>query len=202
MALENKVDGNYITILQGKFCQRVKEGTEGSVKRTNKLGKIVSEKFYDSFTARLVDIKIADGTYGKTWNFHFQDKGEVYILQLSYNNSFAMALLKTLPNVDLTKDMKVSPFTKEVDGKSKSTLFINQDGVALKHFYTKDKPNSLPEWTQIVVKGEKVWDSTDQLNFLEAMVNTLIVPQLAGSKVATQVNEGVELEVGGEKLEF
>ena len=204
MALENKLDGNYITILGGKLCQRVKEGTEGSIKRTNKIGKIVSEKFYDSFTGKLVDIKTADGAYGKTWNFHFQDKAEIYVLQLSYNNGFAMALLKTLPNADLTKEMKVSPFTKEVDGKNKSTLFVNQDGTALKHYYTKEHPNGLPEWKQITVKGEKVWDSTDQLKFLEDMVKTTIVPKLAGSKIEAQVSQAVEepVELETEKLEF
>ena len=203
MPLENRENGNYITILGGKFCQRVKDGTEGSVKRTNKIGKVVSEKFYDSFTGKLVDVKITDGTYGKAWNFYFQDQKEVYILQLGYNNGFANAFLKMLPNADLTKEMKVSPVMKEDNGKMKSSLFVNQDGVALKHFYTKDKPNGLPVWKQITVKGEKVWDSTDQLKFLEDMVMTTIVPKLAGAKVSpasVAVAEPVELDT--EKLEF
>jgi len=204
MALENRETGNYITILGGKFCQRVKDGTEGSVKRVNKVGKTVSEKFYDSFTARLIDIKTGDGAYGKTWNFHFQDKGEVYILQLSYNNSLANALLKILPNADLTKEMKLSPSQKEENGKIKTSLFVNQDGVALKHYYSKEHPNGLPEWKQIVVKGEKVWDSTDQLVFLENMVMTTIVPKLVGSKVQAQATQAVEepVELDTEKLEF
>lgn len=204
MALENRETGNYITILQGKFCQRVKDGTEGAVKRTNKIGKVVSEKFYDSFTAKLIDIKIADGTYGKTWNFYFVDQKETYILQLSYNNSLANTLLKILPNVDLTKELKLSPSQKEENGKVKTSLFVNQDGVALKHFYSKDNPNGLPQWKQIVVKGEKVWDSTDQLVFLENMVMTTIKPKLAGSKVEAETTQTVEepVELDTEKLEF
>jgi hypothetical protein len=202
MALENRENGNYITILNGKFCQRVKEGTEGAVQRTNKLNKVVFEKFYDSFTGRLIDIKIADGTYGKTWNFYFQDSGEVYILQLSYNNGFANALLKMLPNADLTKEMKVSPSMKEENGKIKSSLFVNQDGKPLKHFYTKDNPNGFPQWTQITVKGEKVWDSTDQLKFLEEMVNTTILPKLVRNVEVAEPAEITEPAEENEKLDF
>lgn len=201
MALENRESGNYITILNGKLCQRVKDGTEGSIKRVNKIGKTVSEKFYDSFTGRLIDIKMGDGTYGKTWNFYFQDKGEVYILQLSYNNGYANSLLKMLPNADLTKELKVSPSSKEVDGKIKTSLFVNQDGVALKNFYNKEHPNGLPEWKQIVVKGEKVWDSTDQLVFLENMVMTTIVPKLAGNKVAAPVAQSEQMELAPDEIQ-
>jgi len=178
MGLEQRAEGKFITILGGKFCQRVQEGTEGAVQRTNKIGKVVNEKFYDSFTGKLVNIKVQDGTYGKSWNFSFKDKEEVYTLQLSYSNSFATALLKMLPNADLSKEMKVSPSVKEVDGKNKSSLFINQDGVALKHAYTRENPNGMPDMEQIVVKGEKIWDDTKRMAFLQTMVDNDILPKL------------------------
>jgi hypothetical protein len=181
MGLDNRQAGNYITILAGKLCQRVPEGTEGAIKRVNKLGNTVFEKFYDSFTGRLVDIKVQDGTYGKTWNFVFVDKDEPYILQLSYSNSFATALLKILPNIDLTKEIKVSPSVKEVDGKNRSTLFINQDGQALKHAFTRENPNGMPDMEQVTVKGVLVWDDTKRLEFLQNMVDTVIMPKLSGA---------------------
>jgi len=180
MGLENRQGGNFITILGGKFCQRVTEGTEGALKRTNKIGNVVFEKFYDNFTGKLVDITTRDGDYGKSWNFMFQDKGEVYTLQLSYSNSFSTAFLKMLPNVDLTKEMKVSPKTQEVDGKRKSSLFINQDGKALKHAYTRDNPNGMPDMKQTKVKGVVVWDDTERLEWLEKMVEKDIKPKLTG----------------------
>ena len=185
MGLEQKTGGNYITILQGKFCQRVPEGTEGAVTRTNKLGNVVHEKFYDNFTGKLVDIKTQDGTYGKTWNFLFQDKEDVYTLQLSYSNSFSTAFLKMLPNIDLTKEMKVSPSTKEVDGKMKSSLFVNQDGKALKHAYTRENPNGMPDLEQVMVKGVLTWDDTKRLVFLQEMVDTQIIPKLSGVTTPT-----------------
>ena len=185
MGLDNRPEGKFISILGGKFCQRVPEGTEGAIQRTNKLGKVVWEKFYDSFTAKLVGIKVTDGAYGKSWNFDFQDNGEVYHLQLSYSNSFATAFLKMLPNIDLTQEMKLSPSVKEVDGKNKSSLFVNQNGVAIKHAYTRENPNGMPDMEEIVVKGVKVWDDTKRLAFLQNMIDTQILPKLPKNVSAT-----------------
>ena len=206
MGLENHEGGNYITILGGRFCQRVPEGTEGAEQRTNKLGKTVWEKFYDSFTGKLVNIKTQDGAYGKSWVFDFKDNEEVYHLQLSYSNSFATALLKMLPNIDLTKEMKVQPDTKEVDGKKKSSLFVKQDGVNMKHAYTKDNPNGMPPMEEIVIKGEKVWDDTKRLVFLHDMVMTQILPKLEGTKYTPESVDALAEELkdkeGKEGLDF
>ena len=180
MGLDNRQTGNFITILGGKLCQRVPEGTDGAVKRTNKVGAVVYEKFYDSFTGKLIDIKVQDGTYGKTWNFVFIDKEEPYTLQLSYSNSFSTALLKMLPNIDLTKEMKISPSVKEIDGKDRSSLFVNQNGAAIKHAYTREKPNGMPDMEQLTVKGVLIWDDTKRLEFLDNMVHQTIIPKLRG----------------------
>lgn len=181
MGLENRAEGKYITIYDGKMCQRVDKSVEGAVERTNKLGKIVHEKFYDKFTGNLVSIKVTDGQYGKQWNFGFRDAGDLYTLQLGYTNSFATNFLKMLPNIDLEKVMTVTPKTVEEDGKKKNSLFVNQDGVSIKHKYTKDNPNGLPPWKNIVVKGVEVGDNTDQMVFLEKMVQTDIIPKLHGA---------------------
>lgn len=178
MGLNTRQEGNFITILGGKFCIRVAEGSDGAVTRVNKMGKTVHEKFYDNFTGRLIGIKTQDGEYGKSWIFSFKDKEDVYHLQLSYSNSFATAFLKMLPNVDLAKEMKVSPSVKEVDGKNKSSLFINQDGVAIKHAYTRETPNGMPDMEQVTVKGQLVWDDTKRIAFLYEMVAKNIIPEL------------------------
>lgn len=178
MALENREGGKYITILNGKFCVRVAEGTKNAITRVNKNGKTVHEVFYDSFTGKLVNIRTRDGEYGKSWEFDFRDGAEVYTLQLSFSNSYATNLLKILPNADLSKEMKVQPSQKIEDGKTKSSLFVSQDGVTLKHAYTKDKPNGLPPMEQVTVKGQLVWDDTKRLTFLEAMVKSDILPKL------------------------
>jgi hypothetical protein len=178
MALENRESGKFINILGGKFTIRVPEGTAGSVARTNKEGRVVHEKHYDSFTGKLVGIRTQDSNYGKNWIFSFQDAGEVYNLQLSYSNSFATAFLKMLPNIDVTKEMKLQPSIKVVDGKNKSSLFVNQGGVSIKHRYTMEEPNGLPPMEQVIVKGQPVWDDTKRITFLHEMVVRDIIPKL------------------------
>ena len=179
MALENREGGKYITIYDGKFAVRVPEGTPGAVSRVNKEERTVHELFYDSVTGKLINIRKREGgKYGPTWEFDFVDGGEVYTLQLSYSNSYATNILKMLPNVDLTKEMKVQPSQKIEDGKKKSSLFISQDGKTLKHAYTKDAPNGMPPMVQVMVKGQPQWDDTDRLIFLEEMVNRDILPKL------------------------
>lgn len=189
MGLDNREGGKYITILNGKFAIRVPEGTAGAVARVNKLGKTVHEKFYDSFTAKLVNIRTRDSQYGKNWEFDFRDGSEVYTLQLSYSNSFATNLLKILPNADLTKEMKIQPAQKVEDGKTKSSLFVSQDGITLKHAYTKDNPNGLPQMEQVTIKGQLVWDDTKRLAFLHAMVDRDILPKLPRDTQATTASD-------------
>lgn len=179
MGLENREGGKYITIMGGKFVVRVAEGTPGAVARVNKMGKTVHEVSYDSFTAKLINIRKRDSNYGPQMEFDFRDNGEVYTLQLSASNSYATNILKILPNVDLTKEMKIQPSEKiEADGKKKSSLFISQDGITLKHAFTKDNPNGMPPMEQITVKGQLVWDDTKRLAFLEEMVSRDILPKL------------------------
>lgn len=202
MGLENRQTGNFITILGGRLCQRVTEGTEGAEKRTNKLGNVVYEKFYSSFTGKLIDIKVQDGTYGKTWNFVFRDHKEPYTLQLSYSNSFSTAFLKMLPNIDLTKEMKLSPSVKEIDGKERSSLFINQDGKTIKHAYTRENPNGMPDMEQVTVKGTLVWDDTKRLEFLDKMVHETILPKLREINGNAPVIAPTEGEIKVEEVEF
>jgi len=205
MGLQKNEGGNYITILAGKFSQRVPEGTEGAVTRVNKNDKTVHEMYYESFVGKLVGIKTQNGDYGKNWVFEFQDSDSIYLLQLSYANSYAIAFLKMLPNIDVSKEMKVSPQQKIEGDKTKTALFVNQDGNAIKHFYTKDDPKGIPQWEQITVNGQLQWDSTKQVNFLEEMVNKDIVPKLPEKQVPDNQKDILastpteEVEVPGEK---
>lgn len=185
MAFSDREGGKYFTILGGKFCIRVSSDTPGAKERVNKLGKTVHEIFKDSFEGRLINIRTRDGEYGKSWEFDFQDEGEIYTLQLSYSNSYATNILKMLPNVDLSKPMKVQPSQKIEDGKTKSSLFISQDGVTLKHAFTRDNPNGMPDMKKIMVSGKEQWDDTDRLVFLQNMVDTQILPKLPGAGAAT-----------------
>ncbi len=162
----------------------------------NKKGNTVYEKHYDSFTGKLINIRERDSEYGPQLEFDFVDGGEIYTLQLSANNSNATNFLKILPNADLAAEMKVQPAQKMEDGKSKSSLFISQNGTTLKHAYTKDAPNGMPPMEQITVKGVLVWDDTKRLAFLIDMMKRDILPKLPKDATAPAADEG--MAAGGE----
>lgn len=185
--LSNRESGTYITILNGAFAQRVQPGDEGAKERINKMGKVVYERYYQSFTGFLTSINVKEDTgFGKSWNFGFTlSSGQKYFIQMPYSSSNSSAFLAMLPNIDLEKPITLSPSMKMVDGKNKTSLFVNQDNKPVKHFYTKDTPNGCPPMRQIKVKGQDVWDDTDRLEFLQNMVNTEILPKLNQKPIAT-----------------
>lgn len=192
MGLENKASGTYLTIMGGKFCKRVPEGTPGAIERTNKLGKVVHEVFYDQFTGTLVGVNIQEDTgYGKSWSFTFNDGDSMYFIQMPYSSSNATAFLKMLKNIDVTKPFTMNPSQKEVDGKKQTSLFIKQDGENIKHAYTKENPNGMPDMEQITVKGQEVWDDSKRIAFLEAMVKKDIIPQLVSGGYVQEEGFGV-----------
>lgn len=164
---------NYFNIVEGKLTIRVPEGTPNALTRVNKIGKTVHEVKHDSFTGKIASITTSDSPYGKNWEIDFKANDEsIWTLQLGYSSSFAKALLKKLPNINLQEEMTVSPFSGEIDGKKISTITVYQNGVKIEPFYNKENPNGLPQMELITVKGVETWDDTKQLKFLEEMVKT------------------------------
>jgi len=202
MGFKDKSSKKYFNILGGRFAVRVADGTPGSEQRINKVGAEVSEIFHNSFEGKLTGITTSEhDEYGKSWNFDFIADGEEFTLKMSYSNSLAVAFLKMLPNIDVSEEFELSPSQKLVDGKNRSSLFINQGGATIKHAYTRSEPNGMPDLEEIVVSGKKTWDDTKRLAFLEAMVMSDIVPKLtkgAAQSVSDASEEEFERDVAGE----
>jgi chaperonin GroEL (HSP60 family) len=151
----------------------------------------VHEEFYDTLSGIITDIDTKEDDYGKRWMVTLEEGENKYILQMNFSSSYSSAFLKTLPNVDFTKPVILAPkMTKEGD-KTNVTLFVIQDGHALKRFYTKENPNGLPEMTQKKIKGKLTWDDSEMMEYLEKMVRETILPKLKGRKVnPVAVTEG------------
>ena len=186
MGLEQSEYSNYLTIGNGKICKAVKEPTEKSIERKNKNDKIVYEEFYDKISGNITGIEIKEHPeYGRFWLVTLEDKGEKFILQMNYSSGYSSAFLKTLPNVNLSERVTLIPKITMNGDKKKVTLFISQNGNALKHFYTKDNPNELPQMTKTEGKGKDkgkvLWDDSEMMEFLEAMVKNEIIPKLNGA---------------------
>jgi hypothetical protein len=162
----------YLTISEGRICRRVQSPTATSKERQTKDGKLIHEEQYHGWSGKITDIQTRQTDYGKEWNVTIEDGDTKASLQMKYSSGYASAFLKTLPNVDLSKDVQLMPKSETTDGKTKTTMFIKQDGKAIKWAYTKDNPNGLPSMKKIKVKGVDVWDDSDMMEHLESMVKS------------------------------
>lgn len=189
MGAGNQSNAAYYSISNGKICRQFNSPNADTKERVNKNGKTVYEQFYDFIDGKIVDISTKDSDYGKFWIITLEDEEGKYILQMPYSSGYSQAFLKTLPNVDLTHKVKLTPKLTIEGDKKKTTLFVNQHGAALKWAYTKDAPNGLPELRQIKIKGKMTYDDSELMEHLENMVNKQILPKLpkAGGPVNVPV---------------
>jgi len=169
-AINNNSANVYLTISDGRICRRVQSPTQFSKERINKEGRQVHEEHYNGWSGKIVGIETRESEYGKDWQVKMQDEDGIAILSFKYSSGYASSFLKALPNVDLSKDVTLSPNVKVEGEKKRTTLFIKQDGQPIKWHYTKDNPNGIPPMKQIKVKGVSTWDDSEMMEFLEDMV--------------------------------
>ena len=171
----------FLQISNGKIVRQSKVPVENSVSRINKLGREVHELFYDSINGVITDVITRESEYGKSWVVSIKSEGKLYKLEFNYSSGYATTFLKALPNISFGNIVTLSP-KLIIDGdKKKSVLFISQDGKGLKHFFTRDNPNGLPELKKIKIKGKESWDDSDRMEFLEQYVQNNIIPMIKPS---------------------
>lgn len=184
MALGNSNSAIYLSVSDGKIVRRFKEPTAQSKARTNKMGNTVHEESYDYVEGMITGITVRDSDYGKFWCVNIQDGADSYILQFQYSGGNANSFLKSIPNADLRKPIRIRPAV-EIDGdKKRSKLFLVQDDKALRWFWTKDNPGQMPNLKKIKIKGVEQWDDSDMMEYLEAYVKEHITPKLGGGDIA------------------
>jgi hypothetical protein len=186
----------FLTISNGQICKKVPKKTATSVERTNKNGVLVNEEYYKGWKGKITAIAVREHKdFGKFWNVTLTDSDGDAILQMNYSSGYAAAFLKILPNVDLNSDVIITPSLKIEGDKKKTSLFISQHGIPLKHYYTKDNPNGLPALKKLRLKGKDTWDDSDMMEFLENMVNTQIIPQLSKATGISGTATGGALDI-------
>ena len=168
----------FLSISDGKICRRVQSPTATSTQRTTKDGRVVNEELYSGWEGLITNIGTRDSDYGKEWQVTIEDGETSAILSMKYSSGYANSFLKALPNVDLSKSVKLSPKVNIEGDKKRTVLFLNQDGKPVKWFFTKDTPNGLPGLKKVKIKGVETWDDSDMMEFLEEMVKNQINSKL------------------------
>lgn len=135
MALEQKENTSYLSVLAsaGDFRMTVPQGTEGAKRRDYETsdGKTGSkwELAYKSIGGYITKIDFFDGDYGKNLllTFDFKDGTETVTVSLGTNTPFGEDMLKKLPNIDFSKEVKLTPYAFTDDkGKDRKGISVVQ----------------------------------------------------------------------------
>ena len=214
----------YLNFMGGKFVERVSENTTGATARELEKGKnagqIVHELHYDTYEGQIYNIETEASEYGVRLHLFIdistEDEPESKVkLSLPLSSGPAKGFLSRLPALDLVKDVVLKGYyiKNEQSGRFNSYLVPYQEGQKIAPVYTRDNPNGLPGMKKIKVKGNEVWDDTEQLEFYEALIKSTQFPGAAAPQpepepepepeAGEEVNEVEEVNpVQGGKLPF
>lgn len=178
MALTKSVGTNtiYLSVADGNLVRQHKEANQYTTQRITKTGKVVHEEFFKDLTAKLVSIATRENDYGKQWQLSFQDEDTTFVVSIGYSSRYAASFLKALPNVNLSKQIRLMPWAmkdKNDPTKTITGITLYQDGNKVAPYYTKEDPNGLPQMQKIKVKGKEQWDDSDMMAFLENMATNI-----------------------------
>lgn len=169
MGLINSQGGSkvFLSISNGKLVRSFKEKTDGAVSRINKAGREVFEMFYDSLEGTITGVGTKESDYGKFLVVQVESNGVNYQLEMNFSSGYSASFLKTLPNVNLSTRVTITPKLTIEGDKKKSVCFLSQNGNGLKWAFTRENPNGMPDLVKIKVKGKDTWDDSDRMEFLE-----------------------------------
>lgn len=166
----------FYVLADGKFHQEVPEGTEGAVRReyeTSDGAKGVKyEILVHSIEGTITHLSLFEGDYGKNVMIHFgdEDPKETVTISLNLNSNYGEEFLKRLPNIDLSKEVKLTPYSFENEqGKTVRGINVEQGGEKIFSYYhdydkktkktTVNKKNGYPELPEQKMLDK--WDSDD-----------------------------------------
>lgn len=172
MGLSNLGGANtiYLSVADGNLVRQHKQANERTTERITKTGKLVFEERFKDLTAKLDTIQTRTNDYGTQWQLFFSDADSSYVIAMPYSSRYASSFLKALPNIDITKEMRLMPWAMKDKNDATKTITgitLYQDGQKIAPYYTKENPNGLPPMVKIKVKGKEQWDDSDMMSFLE-----------------------------------
>ena len=132
----------YYTVIDGTLRTKVDEGFPNAVRReyeTKDGAKAVKfERVVDALKGYIEGIQFNDGDYGKTINITLDenDEGKKPIVQFSVEGTYGEDVLKKLPGVDLSKEVRFRPFSfTGDDGRDVRGVEITQGETKIKNFF-------------------------------------------------------------------
>jgi len=186
----------YLSVSDGKLVQSVSQQTEDSVSRVNKSGKTVHEVFWRDWTGTILGIEKREHPYGEDWCITVHDGTQKAVIKMQVGSRYATEFAKRVPNLDLTKEVRIMPWSlvDEATQKKKTGIALYQDGIKVAPYYTKDSAEQMPNLNQVKVSGKMVWDSTDLDEFVAAILMGINGNAPQGEAQAPETNNAPEGE--------
>jgi len=124
-----------IRVVGGKFAQQCNPDTPKAQKREyeRKDGTkaVKYELVYTNWEGKVTDVSFRDSDFGEECINLMED---VKII-LNTNSSYFTDFAKKLPAIDLTKPVKLHPYSMEINDKKTNGMSIQQNGEKLKSVY-------------------------------------------------------------------
>lgn len=171
----------YLSISDGRIAIKADASEPGVVKKMSKDGtREWFEKQYPSVTGFIVSVfkRTSDQGYGDQLCIVLQDGSDQFQVQMPWSSRYSSGFFLTMPNIDLSKPVTLSPWAKEIDGKKKTMLYVRQGQENVEWAWTREDPKGMPELKQIKVKGQLVWDDSERQEFFEAYLKDQFLPYL------------------------
>lgn len=176
MSYEEKTQrGLYFTIIDGSFRTQVEESHPEAVRReyeTKTGAKAVKyERIVKTIGGIIENVNFYENDYGKTINIKFDanENGQSPIVSISISSSYGEDLLKKLPSIDFTKDVKLSPYSFTNDfGKEVRGISVLQDDKKIKNFFFDAEKNENINGYPIAEGKENYGKEDWKIYFLQA----------------------------------
>ena len=170
MGLSNTSGGiTYLNLKEGKFA------------RKNANGDI---ELFDAVDGLITGIEFQDDEYNGTkfrkLKLVVEDEGQKYLVQVRTDSGYYRGLTNAIANGDIKQPVKLTASSKLGDnGKPQTTIFVQQNGKALKWKWSKDNMGDLPQLEKVKVKGQMVYDNSKQLEYFEKFWKSLLTSPAA-----------------------
>lgn len=201
----DKPKGRFISIkaTDGKFHEKVPEGTEGSEVVEYELkdgtkGKKSVIKYPRIENVFITNVEFEDGDYGKNVLVTLSDGENEIVWAQGTKTPFGEDLMKKLPAVDFAEKLTIQPysFPSEKTGKPVRGVNIYQTSdKVLSHFWDGEKAiNGIPEYDKVDAKS---FDSDDWASHFTTVRKFLVnyIEEHVRPKFAGRVEDRVEVQL-------
>lgn len=197
----------FLSIYEGKLCQRRATPAEGFVEYTSRSekskGKISYIKEFDHIEGYVVGFEkkeketLDKKKYWVARITFMAQSGREAILEVPVRSDFVGRFAKCVENMDLTERLFVRVFPDK--HTVNSSVMFKQKGEKIEQKYTVENPNGLPQWEKDPITQE--WDNRDYWKFLFNIIHSKIEEFERVKVLLTKYQEEIPAPEGANALE-